>query len=127
MGNTIRAACNERRPMWWQCCYHVADENKYIIGGYLTNDQGVTECWMGEEFFGSTMGEAYLAGIESAVQFLLEDMNMRIEDIALVSHRKDIVDWTDKLYRVPAVTGSNLLSPGPQALVPVVTVANHVR
>ncbi|MED6160345.1 hypothetical protein PIB30_050591 [Stylosanthes scabra] len=34
---------------------------------------------------------------------------------------------TDKLYRVPAVTGSNLLSPGPQALVPVVTVVNHVR
>ncbi|MED6143996.1 hypothetical protein PIB30_011241 [Stylosanthes scabra] len=34
---------------------------------------------------------------------------------------------TDKLYRVPAVIGSNLLSPGPQALVPVVTVANHVR
>ncbi|MED6133767.1 hypothetical protein PIB30_031208 [Stylosanthes scabra] len=34
---------------------------------------------------------------------------------------------TDKLYRVPAVTRSNLLSPGPQVLVPVVTVANHVR
>ncbi|MED6188551.1 hypothetical protein PIB30_087031, partial [Stylosanthes scabra] len=31
---------------------------------------------------------------------------------------------TDKLYRVPAVTESNLLSLGPQPLVPVVTVAN---
>ncbi|MED6217195.1 hypothetical protein PIB30_015529 [Stylosanthes scabra] len=53
---------------------------------------------------------------ESSSQVLLG-----VRDSAPDSHE------TDKLYRVPAVTGSNLLSPGPQAVVPVVTVANHVR
>ncbi|MED6122437.1 hypothetical protein PIB30_039823 [Stylosanthes scabra] len=43
------------------------------------------------------------------------------------AYLSEIWSLTDKLYRVSAVTGSNLLSPGPQALVPVVTVANHVR
>ncbi|MED6135851.1 hypothetical protein PIB30_050512 [Stylosanthes scabra] len=44
---------------------------------------------------GATQGEAYLLGLESAIQFLLEDVNVEWECmcISLVSNPKDIVEW----------------------------------
>ncbi|MED6111423.1 hypothetical protein PIB30_052165 [Stylosanthes scabra] len=91
--NMVQTVREERIPLWWQCCYCIVEEDKYIIGGYFTDEWGVVKCWMGEEWRGGSQGEAYLAGIKSAVQFLLEDMNMKIESIILVSNRKDIIDW----------------------------------
>ncbi|MED6123618.1 hypothetical protein PIB30_050802 [Stylosanthes scabra] len=46
------------------------------------------KCW-------GSHGEAYLLGLESVVQFLLEDMNVYSGNmnINLVSNQKDIVDW----------------------------------
>ncbi|MED6171769.1 hypothetical protein PIB30_043827 [Stylosanthes scabra] len=61
--------------------------------GYFTDEVGAVKCWMGEEWKGETQDEVHVAELESAVQFLLEDMNMSIEDIVMVSNRKDVVDW----------------------------------
>ncbi|MED6167858.1 hypothetical protein PIB30_006829 [Stylosanthes scabra] len=83
----------ESKACWWECCDYVAEENKYKIGGYYTNEDGAVTCWIGEEVLGGSQGEAYLIGLESAVQFMLEDMNVDSGNINLVSNQKDIVDW----------------------------------
>ncbi|MED6198287.1 hypothetical protein PIB30_064767 [Stylosanthes scabra] len=71
----------------------MAEENKYVIGGYYTDENGIISCWMGEEIAGISDEEAYLQGLESAIQFLIEDANVDNECITLISNKKDLVDW----------------------------------
>ncbi|MED6176049.1 hypothetical protein PIB30_084206, partial [Stylosanthes scabra] len=82
----------EAKPLWWQCILFMAEENRYVIGGYYTDENGIICCWMGEEIAGVSDGEAYLQGLESAIQFLIEDANVDNECITLISNRKDLVD-----------------------------------
>ncbi|MED6125644.1 hypothetical protein PIB30_070600 [Stylosanthes scabra] len=71
-----------------------------------------------------SMGLAsFCSGSESESLFLIGDL-LRLSKLAVESMIKQ--SKADELYRVPAVTGSNLLSPGPEALVPIITVVNHV-
>ncbi|MED6165726.1 hypothetical protein PIB30_102321, partial [Stylosanthes scabra] len=62
-------------------------------GGYFTDECGAVKCWMGEKVSGKCHGEVYLQGLELAVQFLLEILNIENENMILVSNRKDIVEW----------------------------------
>ncbi|MED6181678.1 hypothetical protein PIB30_021608 [Stylosanthes scabra] len=83
----------EEKPSWWQCIVHKAREDVFVSGGYYTDEMGHIRCWMGEEVREANIGEAYLQGLENAVQFLLEDVNVDNESINLISNRLDIVDW----------------------------------
>ncbi|MED6194239.1 hypothetical protein PIB30_026625 [Stylosanthes scabra] len=38
-------------------------------------------------------GAAHLVGLEGAIQFLLEELNLEYGNVTLVSTRRDIVDW----------------------------------
>ncbi|MED6108556.1 hypothetical protein PIB30_025205 [Stylosanthes scabra] len=80
-----------QKPMWWNCCYFGSNENKYIVGGYMSNERGNTTCWMGDEIRNVFVGEAHLYGLENALQFMLEEANMENEEITMASTRKDIV------------------------------------
>ncbi|MED6217765.1 hypothetical protein PIB30_020736, partial [Stylosanthes scabra] len=78
---------------WWQCSYFKEDSNSFVIGEYLVDEEGLIKLWMGEEAECKMQGDAYLEGLENAVQFLLEDLNGSYENVVLVSNRKDIVTW----------------------------------
>ncbi|MED6107965.1 hypothetical protein PIB30_018993 [Stylosanthes scabra] len=69
-------------PCWWQCClYEEEDEG------------GAIKVWMGEEIEENNQGEACLKDIESALQFMLEDLSLRDENTMIFLERKDFVAW----------------------------------
>ncbi|MED6185367.1 hypothetical protein PIB30_056397 [Stylosanthes scabra] len=80
-------------PTWWQCCYYDTVENKYIVGGYFTDFLGDIIVFMGQEFITNYEGEANIYGLECALQFMLEELNERSENLLLISNRKDVVIW----------------------------------
>ncbi|MED6195504.1 hypothetical protein PIB30_038450 [Stylosanthes scabra] len=48
---------------------------------------------MGEVLEGVSQGEVHLMGLECAVQFILEELNERSDNIQLISSRNGIVKW----------------------------------
>ncbi|MED6173026.1 hypothetical protein PIB30_055446 [Stylosanthes scabra] len=48
---------------------------------------------MGEEIAAASHGDAYIQGLKSAVQFLLEDLYDRNENTIIVSCQEDITEW----------------------------------
>ncbi|MED6133027.1 hypothetical protein PIB30_024552 [Stylosanthes scabra] len=80
-------------PKWWQCCLYNSEENNYVVGGYFTDEAGSVKAWMGGTIEEVSQGEAYLQGLDSAIQFLLEELCIRDEGTILVANRRDIVDW----------------------------------
>ncbi|MED6148597.1 hypothetical protein PIB30_054568 [Stylosanthes scabra] len=82
-----------QKPLWWCCCYFDCNESKYIVGGYLSHEEGNIVRWLGEEVRRASMGEAYLMGLEVGLQFMLEEAHMENEEVKIVSVRKDLVEW----------------------------------
>ncbi|MED6169141.1 hypothetical protein PIB30_018668 [Stylosanthes scabra] len=78
---------------WRQWCMYKEEVSRYVVGGYFREERGAVKVWMGEEVEANNQGEAYLEGIESAVQFLLEDLSIRDENTVIYLDRKNFVAW----------------------------------
>ncbi|MED6144066.1 hypothetical protein PIB30_012153 [Stylosanthes scabra] len=93
MGAIERGLVVNNVPTWWHCCYYDTVGNKYIVGGYYTDVLGDTVVFIGEECLFTSKGEATIYGLECALQFMLEELNDRSENLVLISNRKDVVNW----------------------------------
>ncbi|MED6185169.1 hypothetical protein PIB30_054469 [Stylosanthes scabra] len=91
--NQVTIRDEVKNPHWWQCYHYKERENLFVVGGYYTDETGTIKVWMGEEIEGISQGDAYIQGLESVVQFLLEDLKERNENTIMVSCRKDIANW----------------------------------
>ncbi|MED6218741.1 hypothetical protein PIB30_029319 [Stylosanthes scabra] len=73
---------------WWQCCLFNTVENKYFVGGYLIDILGEIIVFMGEEIATNSEGDAHLQGLECSLQFMLEELSERSENIRIFSSKK---------------------------------------
>ncbi|MED6107464.1 hypothetical protein PIB30_014315 [Stylosanthes scabra] len=84
-------------PQGWKCWLGLQsmeeETNRFAIGSYLMDAEEEIKAWMGEEAKGRSLGEASIEGLESVVQFLLEDLNGSFENVILVTNKMDIVSW----------------------------------
>ncbi|MED6131569.1 hypothetical protein PIB30_010889 [Stylosanthes scabra] len=71
----------------------ITEKDKFVIGGYFTDELNRDGCWMGEDTVETIQGASLIDGLESAIQFMLEDMNLDYWNATLISSRKDIVTW----------------------------------
>ncbi|MED6219912.1 hypothetical protein PIB30_040192 [Stylosanthes scabra] len=83
------------RRKWncWVCHEFDVEEQEFIIGGYVTQIDGRTKCWIGDRVKENLEGEAYMEAIDRAVQWAMEDLNALEEEINIVAYRKDVVGW----------------------------------
>ncbi|MED6226291.1 hypothetical protein PIB30_102135 [Stylosanthes scabra] len=78
---------------WWACNSYDASTGDQLIGGYATDQNGATIVWLGDRAHQGSSSEAYLMGIEDDIQFLIEEMNAREEEINICVYVKEIADW----------------------------------
>ncbi|MED6144479.1 hypothetical protein PIB30_015904, partial [Stylosanthes scabra] len=84
---------NNTKWIWWECCAFIPESGNYSVGGYLTNSENKIKCWMGSIVEAKSEGEAYLIGLEDALQFLLEEINATHEEFTIIGYHKDILLW----------------------------------
>ncbi|MED6155623.1 hypothetical protein PIB30_006795 [Stylosanthes scabra] len=71
----------------------VVKEEVFSAGGYLENPNGELKCLMGEIIDERSDGEAILGSVERILQFVLEVVGIKEENIVFIIHDKSIVDW----------------------------------
>ncbi|MED6144521.1 hypothetical protein PIB30_016368 [Stylosanthes scabra] len=81
------------RYTWWQCILFKSDLNRYTIGGYLCLKDGSVVCLMGEDIEEKTDGDAVIRGVADAVQFLIEEVEAREEEVRMIIDNKKLVEW----------------------------------
>ncbi|MED6218078.1 hypothetical protein PIB30_023613 [Stylosanthes scabra] len=64
-----------------------------MVGGFLMLQDDTVACQMGEEVDEKTKLEATIRGLEEVVQFLIEEVEIREEEITIVVKNKEIVEW----------------------------------
>ncbi|MED6115748.1 hypothetical protein PIB30_093675 [Stylosanthes scabra] len=78
---------------WWCCVKFRAESSKYSIGGYLQQMDGTIKCLLGRCCEEKSDGEALIKSLDEMVQFVLEEVGVKEEDLAIIIDNKNIVKW----------------------------------
>ncbi|MED6183899.1 hypothetical protein PIB30_042213 [Stylosanthes scabra] len=78
---------------WWQCVVYKPEMQIFMVGGYLYLGDGRVLCLMSDIVDKKIKGEANIRGAADAVQFLIEEVEVREEEVMIILDYKDLVDW----------------------------------
>ncbi|MED6116681.1 hypothetical protein PIB30_102494, partial [Stylosanthes scabra] len=78
-----RDSLNKTKWTWWVCGAVALGEEAFWVGGYLEDKNNIMRCWMGNLVQTKSETQAYLMGVEEAVQFLLEEVNATEDEVTL--------------------------------------------
>ena len=67
--------------------------NIYAIGGYFSDQSSQPTCCLVQ--FGVTFSEheVVILALEESIQFLLEEVEVKVEEISIISSSKDMLLW----------------------------------
>ncbi|MED6216986.1 hypothetical protein PIB30_013200 [Stylosanthes scabra] len=65
----------------------------FMVGGYLCFENGRVVCLMGDIADEKTEKESNIRGAADAIQFLIEEVEVREEEVMMILDNKDLVDW----------------------------------
>ncbi|MED6197578.1 hypothetical protein PIB30_057802 [Stylosanthes scabra] len=78
---------------WWVCTIFSQEDNKFAASGFLEDPKGDMRCLMGDKISEKSVGEAMIGCLEWSLQFMLEEVGLKEENIVFILYNKNIVDW----------------------------------
>ncbi|MED6125651.1 hypothetical protein PIB30_070657 [Stylosanthes scabra] len=65
----------------------------YNIGSYMTMLDGNVVCLMSERFNETSDGDAVIRGLSEAIQFIIEEVEAREEELKVIIDDNEVVEW----------------------------------
>ena len=76
------------------------DKKEHAVGGYLTDHNSCPRCWLIDFGSNSSVVDAMMSAFD-AIQFLVEEAGVHMEDIIIKSSSKEMVSWWYQIMYVP--------------------------
>ena len=78
---------------WWLCVDYLQKRNVYAIGGYFMSQAPAPKCFMWDVVSANSVTEATVSALEESIQFLVEEVGLRDEELYIFSSSKEITSW----------------------------------